>query len=239
MEVSEFMAMHRGEPVPVTPGQVLARHQQLADREDGADRLPLAEQAEEVAVRVLMTGYQAGSMSELALRAADTSAAIAAERAKIDAGIRQGDRVHRMFASGQIRAADVPGLLPDDPGSEERIKFLERRLESLRGQMGAAATVVQRSRQAEPQDPAEAAARRAHAAFREATRAMRADAAMGRAPQGESQRESRPFASASRGAVTAEVCGPCHEAGATAAEHVKLCGGTGMSRYSGDLEVTR
>lgn len=101
-------------------------------------------------------------------------------------------------------------------------------LGSLRVHAAAAAAAAQRERdrQAAQRQARETAARRSHRPFAEATRGMTA----GRLP-------------ASRAAVvTADVCGPCHDVGATTAEHMQLCGGTDAQRWAGPrraAEITR
>lgn len=84
-------------------------------------------------------------------------------------------------------------------------------LESLRMHAAAAAAVAERARQEaeRARDERVAAARRSHRVFAEVTRGMMGGHLL-----------------ASRGAViAADVCRACHDAGATAAEHARLCGG--------------
>lgn len=219
MEISEFMQSMRAAPgeVALTAGQALARHQAAAGREEPV--VTLAEQQEEAAVRMLSAGYSPGALSALAMQAADTSAALEAERSRIAAAARRTEMVMRAHARGDVQAADVPGMLPDDPGSEERAERLEAKMESLRRQMAAVAAVAQR--RAEPEDPAEAATRRAHQAFAEVTREMMTGTEAGRAPG----RDRRPFPVSRGAAVGPDICPDCAGAGATPAEHAKLCGG--------------
>lgn len=226
MEISEFMQAMRAGPgeVALTTGQALARHQAAAGREEPA--VTLAEAAEESAVRLLSAGYSPGALSALAQQLADAGARLETERAKIGAGERARAKAMHLHATGQIGAFDVMRMTDGDFGDPGEVERLERKMTSLQSQMAQVSAVTRRAA-AGPEDPAEAATRRAHEAFREATRALMSGAGTGRAPE----RDRRPFASVSRGAaVSAEVCPDCSAAGATAAEHVKLCGSGAAAR---------
>jgi hypothetical protein len=155
------------------------------------------------AANMIARGVLPGQVSELSRRLGDTLAGLQAEQEKIERGQRRQERIQRDHQAGRITAFDIAGMDFDegDPGTVER---LERRADSLRRQIGEAAELM--APQRAPEDPLEAASRRAHEVFREMTRAKLAAAEAGLpAP--------RPFASAGRGslAVRSEDCIHCAE----------------------------
>lgn len=186
----------------------LARSQ-AADRREAREREAGAVDPDARAAEMIARGVLPGQMSGLAQRLGDTLAELAAEREKIERGQRRQEQVVRAHQNGQITAFDIARMDFDegDPGAVAR---LERRAGSLQRQIREASEAM--APQRTPEDPLEAASRRArqagHEAFREVTRQRMTEAEAG---------VRRPPFFAGRGvAVRSEVtCADCIKYGAT------------------------
>lgn len=190
--------------------QAAARSRALEAREEREAARGRAHDPDEYAAGFVARGYMPGQISDLTQRLADVSAELAAEQARIERGERISERVRGMLERGQVGGLEASRMLDADLGDAQRAGQLERRAESLRRQIEAAAELVSPPQQRDA-DPFEAASRRAHQAFIEATRARMAAAESGYpAPRA----GRRPFGYASRGDVArSESCVHCTEAG--------------------------
>jgi hypothetical protein len=155
------------------------------------------------ATGLLVRRYQPGITLDLARRLGDAEAELAGERAALDREARRDERVRRMLEKGEIRALDV-ARMDDGEGDPARAAKLERRCESLRQQIAAAAERITPQGPAIEENAVESAQRRARLAAAELAEASREAAAEAR--QSRSQ-EPRPFAG--RGAEDAPDCPHC------------------------------
>jgi hypothetical protein len=197
-----FLSGHRPDPAEGrTLEAVLDRaHRNRDPAEEPRDQ-------DEATANLMARGYQAGQLSQLSARLAETQAELAAEREKIERSRRRQERARRDHAAGRITGFDIMRMDLDE-GDQAKADRLERRAGSLRRQLADASVMI--APRQEPADPLEAASRRAHDAFVEATRAKMAAAAAGRpAP--------RPFGSISRGAAVRGEQPPCEACAAVGA----------------------
>jgi hypothetical protein len=208
LPTTNFILSQRAAPAEGhTLEQVFARAAQARDHEPEPE--PERDDPDDKAAALLTRGYSPGLMSQLAQRLGDVQAELEAEREKIEKGTRRAGRVHRAHEAGRLDAFAVMRAMDEgDEGDEGRVRLLERRAASLRAQIADATEAISPPERRAP-DPLEAAASRAHAAFREVTRARMAAAEAGRP-------EPRPFASVSRGAGrstehTGPDCSVCAE----------------------------
>ena len=130
----------------------------------------------------------------------------------------------RDHQNGKINVFDIIAMPDTDEGDPGKVARLERRCASLRRDLEDASELVSPQRQA-PADPLEAASRRAHDAFVEATRA-----ALAAPPQ---PRREPPFAPPAAGG-----CAECEAAGATERESAILHGEAQRASILG-REITR
>lgn len=207
MPTTAFLLANRADPEQArTLEQVLARAAQAPDR-GGPER----EDPDDRYAAMVSRGYAPGLLSQLAQRLGDVSAELQAEREKLDRGAIRAGQVRRMHEAGRIRAWDIPAML-DDLGDEGRVAQLERQQASLQQQLDQAQEAITPPSRRDP-DPLEAAAQRAHEAFREVTRARVAEMETRQASRPERR---RPFAG--RGSVTRSepvTCKLCIKYGAT------------------------
>jgi hypothetical protein len=185
------------------PGDALAlamARSRGAEAREARDEAAGARDPDEYAANLVTRGYMPGMVSQLSMKLADVQADLEDEQAKFEKGARRQEIAMREHAAGRIGALAVQRMLDGDFGDEGRVRQLERRAESLRGQIAEAQSMISPPSQRDP-DPLEAAAQRAHAAFAELTRARIAEAEARRG-------EPRPFGSASRGAADTEHSGP-------------------------------
>ena len=204
-----FIADHRGDPGERPDPLTRALH--APDTPD-----PEPRDSDEVAASLLARGYGPGMLSHLAERLADTEAKLAEERKRLEDGRRRQEQIRRAHNNGQITAFDIARMDLDE-GDEGRVVVLERRAASLRGQLADAQALVSGPLQRD-RDPVEAASRRAHKAFTEATRAAMTEAAAGRFRP----RARRPFAVRSAGDDEPPDCADCRAVGASAQESFLL-----------------
>jgi len=193
------------------PGDTLALA--LARSCDRPDPVP---DPDERAANMIAAGLMPGQVSDLAQRYADAVTAAQDERDKLEKSARRQERIARDHAAGRITAFDIANMPDPDggEGDEATAERLERRAESLRRQLAESAELM--APQRAPEDPLQAASRRAHQVFTEVTRQRMAEAQARRA----APRERRPFGSASPGgaAVRSEpvTCPECIKCGFTA-----------------------
>jgi hypothetical protein len=197
---------HEGDTLAIA----LARSQ-AQERREFREAAAGAVDADERAANLVARGLMPGQVSELNIRLADTQAQLADEEAKLERAAKRQERIRRDHAAGKIDVFDIARMqaADTDEGDPAAVERLTRRRDSLQRQLAEAMQLM--APQRAPEDPLEAASRRAHQVFREVTRQRMADAQAGRA----APRERRPFASASRGglAVRSEHCVYCTEAG--------------------------
>jgi hypothetical protein len=164
-----------------------------ADARQALEEAAAAPDPDERAANLLAAGYRPGALFELQQQLGDVQAELETEREKIEKGARRAERLARDHAAGRISALDALRMQDSDAGDTHRCEQFERRAERISRQIAEASQAISPPPQRDL-DPLEQAAQRAHAAFRETTRAMIAEA-QSRAPG------ARPFASrASAGA---------------------------------------
>jgi hypothetical protein len=170
-----------------------------------------ARDPDETAAAMVSRGYLPGATSDLAQRIQDAESALAGARKKREDHEKAIQRYSALRDKGQISVLDAVQRMDAAEGPDEaEISRLEKNLERLqRSQAQAQAAIAGPVRG--PEDPLEAATRRAHDVLREVTRAKMEQAAAGLPLTG-----PRPFAGsfASHGsAVDAEAVLRCPGAG--------------------------
>jgi hypothetical protein len=207
------MLLARGERGPGDTLAVAMSRTRAAEAREERDTAASALDPDEFAANLISRGYRPGMLSQLALRLADVTAELEAERSKIEKGERVGRRVHGMLERGQVGAMDASAMLDGDYGDAHRAEQLERRAGSLRQQLAeaSAASAPPRPPQLDG-DGVEASASRAraaHQAFIEVTREQATRARMTGAADGTPRRERRPFADRGGVAGRSESCIHC------------------------------
>jgi hypothetical protein len=206
---ADVIAQLRGEP-----GRTLEEIQQravaqgdAADRREALRREQEARDGDEIAANLLSRGYAPGAMSHLSQRLADTTAELEEERDKVGRGERRRELVRGLLERGQIGGLEAAERMDGDFGDEHRVEQLERRAESLRGQIAEMAELM-RSPQDRQHDTVQEAATRAQRILAEVAEERRledeADArgrARLKAERAAFRRSQRPFAGGSAGAA--------------------------------------
>jgi hypothetical protein len=183
------------------PGDVTAialARSAAADAREARDAQRYARDPDEAASALILRGYTPGASIDLAQRIQDAQSALAGARQKREDHAKAIARYSELRDKGQISVMEAARRMDAAEGPDEaEISRLERHLERLqRSQAQAQAAIA--GPQPGPEDPLEAASRRAHAAFAEATRGMFEAAEAGRpvpAP--------RPFAGPAGGGAEA------------------------------------
>jgi hypothetical protein len=174
------------------PGNTLAismARSRAAEARQAVEEAASAPDPDERAANLVSRGYTPGLMSQLQQRLADTEAQLADEQELVEKAARRAAIVHREHQAGRIHAWDIPRMLDGPEGDGNRVRQLERRAESLKGQIAETAEIMA-PQPRRVSDLFEQATQRAHAAFAEATRA-----AVAAAESGLTRPERRPFAS--------------------------------------------
>lgn len=196
MPLSGLLMARRGEHQAGVLETSLARARAQEARELRAEAAAAID-PDERAAGLIARGVMPGQVSQLSQRLGDTLAELQGEREKIEKGQRRAEQMRRAHERGQVSALDI-ARMDFDEGDEAKVARLERRADNLRRQLAEAAALIAPERQA-PEDPLQAATRRAHDAFIEVTRQRIAEAA---ARTG----EPRPFAGAGLSAADAAEC---------------------------------
>lgn len=167
-----------------------------AEAREAREEAAAAADPDERAANMIARGILPGQVSGLSQRLGDTLAELQGEQEKIERAQRRQERIKRDHQAGRITVFDI-ARMDFDEGDPGKVARLERRAESLRRQIAETAGLTAPRR--EPEDPLQAATRRAHDAFIEVTRQRIAEAA---ARTG----EPRPFAGAGLSAADAAEC---------------------------------
>jgi len=160
-------------------------------------RAPEPRDPDEIAANMMVRGYAAGSVSDLAQRYADKRAELAGELEKIGKGERVAARVRGMLERGQIGGLEAARMMDGDFGDAHRAEQLQRQCENLGRQIADVSAMIAPQQQRAP-DPVESASRSAQQLLAGVTRG-RAAAAPARGP------ERRPFTSRGQDAVRSEL----------------------------------
>jgi hypothetical protein len=232
------------------PGDVTAialARAEADDAREARDAQRYARDPDEAAAGLILRGYTPGASIDLAQRIQDAQAALAGARQKREDHARAIERYSALRDKGQITVMEAARRMDAAEGPDEaEISRLERNLERLqRSQAQAQAAIA--GPQPGPEDPVEAASRRAHAEFARVTRQRLEQAAA-------AQPGPPPFGSGGPGAVAdppnpgpaynwhpavepyargeirrmlgpAEGCGHCAQYGATAGESAAIHAG--------------
>ena len=195
------------------PGDTLAvalARSASADARAAQDARQYARDPDEIAAAMVSRGYLPGMTSGLAQRIQDAESALAGARQKREDHAKAIQRYSALRDKGQISVLDAAQRMDAAEGPDEaEISRLEKNLERLQHRQDQAQTAITGAVRG-PEDPLEAASRRAHTAFVEATRAM-----LAQAEAGQPLTAPRPFGSASRGGAAecpgpgCEVCAAC------------------------------
>lgn len=193
------------------PGDVLetalarARGAEARERREEAASAP---DPDERAANLVVRGYAPGMLTDLGQRLADVEARLADEEAKLERSARRAERTRQMHERGQIDAFGIAARWQAevDEGDPAAVERLTRRRDSLQRQLAEAMQLM--APQRAPEDPLEAASRRAHRVLAEVTRSQARERP---APQ-----ERPPFGSVSRFAGrstehTGDDCWVCRE----------------------------
>jgi hypothetical protein len=173
---------------------------------DGRDPEPPDEDERQSAL--LARHYAPGAVTDLARRYADTMSELATVQEANEASRKRQERIARDHAAGRISAFDIMAMDTAEP-DVAREQQLERRAESLRGQLAGASALIAREPARAPDEFA-AVNRTAHALFTATTRQRMAEAQARRtAPRP----ERRPFASRGSVAIRSENCFYCTQEG--------------------------